>query len=87
MGTIKGSDLRTMRLHAGLTTMQMATAAGVKTRTTYENWEKDVGIPNVNQYFKMADACGLSHQELLLHLITNDMEKQGSTGSIKDNGI
>ena len=32
---IKGADLRTMRMMGGLTTMQMAAAAGVKTRKTY----------------------------------------------------
>lgn len=57
--TVKGSDLRAMRLFAGLTTIKMAKAAGVKTRKTYENWEKEVGIPNVNQFFGMVNACGL----------------------------
>lgn len=45
---------------AGLRTLDMAKAAGVKTRKTYENWEKNVGTPNVNQFFSMAKACGLS---------------------------
>ena len=55
---IKGSDLRAMRMVSGLTTIQMAQAAGVKTRKTYENWEKDVGTPNVNQFFEMVRKCG-----------------------------
>ncbi|UAA37724.1 helix-turn-helix transcriptional regulator [Paraneptunicella aestuarii] len=58
MRQIKGSDLRAMRQFAGLTTLQMATAAGVKTRKTYENWEKEVGFPSVNQFFLMVSACG-----------------------------
>lgn len=56
--SIKGSDLRAMRMISGFTTWQMAKAAGVKTRKTYENWEKDVGTPNVNQFMDMVRACG-----------------------------
>lgn len=56
---IRGSDLRSMRMLAGKTTMQMAGAAGVKTRKTYENWEKDLGTPNVNQFFLLVKECGL----------------------------
>ena len=55
---IHGSDLRSLRSMGGLTTMQMAVAAGVKTRKTYENWEKGMGTPNVNQFFDMVRACG-----------------------------
>lgn len=55
---VRGADLRSLRNLGGLTTMQMAAAAGVKTRKTYENWEKDVSTPNVNQFFDMVRACG-----------------------------
>lgn len=55
---IRGCDLRIMRAWSGLTTMQMAKAAGVRTRKTYENWEKDMGSPSINQFFQMAEACG-----------------------------
>jgi len=55
---IRGSDLRNLRNMGGLTTMQMAAAAGVKTRKTYENWEKGMSTPNVNQFFDMVRACG-----------------------------
>ena len=55
---VRGSDLRHLRNLGGLTTMQMAQAAGVKTRKTYENWEKDMSTPNVNQFFSMLRACG-----------------------------
>lgn len=70
MRLILGSDLRAMRNVAGLTTRQMASAAGVKTRKTYENWEKNVGTPNVNQFFSMVKACGFEVFELLqaLHI-------------------
>lgn len=56
---IRGSDLRKMRIFAHLRTIDMAHAAGVKTRKTYENWEKGLGTPNVNQFVAMATACGL----------------------------
>lgn len=54
---ISGKDLRSMRQHAGLTTVQMAELAGVKTRKTYENWEKDIGSPNVNQFIALCLGC------------------------------
>ncbi|MCY7297578.1 helix-turn-helix transcriptional regulator [Alteromonas sp. a30] len=62
---VRGSDLRQMRNMAGLRTIDMAAAAGVKTRKTYENWEKEMGAPNVNQFFSMAKACGLSAQSIM----------------------
>lgn len=67
MRKITGSDLRAMRMVAGLTTNAMAIAAGVKTRKTYENWEKNVGTPNVNQFMTMAETCGLSPSEFIAH--------------------
>ncbi len=54
---ITGSDLRKMRLEAGLTTVQMAKLAQVKTRKTYENWEKNVGSPSMNQFIAMCAGC------------------------------
>lgn len=68
MRKIIGNDLRAMRNVSGLTTSQMANAAGVKTRKTYENWEKNVGTPNVNQFFNMAKACGFEALELISSL-------------------
>lgn len=67
MRLVKGSDLRAMRMVAGLRTMDMANAAGVKTRKTYENWEKNIGTPSVNQFISMTKACGLSAAELIAH--------------------
>jgi DNA-binding XRE family transcriptional regulator len=55
---ITGKDLRTMRVIADKTTSEMAKFAGVKTRKTYENWEKEVGQPKVNQWLQMARCCG-----------------------------
>ena len=54
---IKGSTLRAMRRTANLRTVDMASIASVKVRKTYENWEKGVGAPNVNQFFEMAKVC------------------------------
>lgn len=68
MRHIKGSDLRAIRNFAGKTTLQMAHAAGVKTRKTYENWEKNVGTPNVNQFINMVEFCGLD-PETLTHFL------------------
>ena len=45
---ITGADLRKMRQDAGLTTVKMAKLANVKTRKTYENWEKEIGSPSIN---------------------------------------
>ncbi len=65
MKKITGSDLRAMRMISGLTTSAMARAAGVKTRKTYENWEKNMSSPSVNQFISMAKACGLSAGEFI----------------------
>ncbi|MDU0355570.1 helix-turn-helix transcriptional regulator [Paraglaciecola aquimarina] len=54
---ISGIDLRKMRLDAGLTTVKMAKLANVKTRKTYENWEKNIGSPSMNQFIEMCVGC------------------------------
>ncbi|UAA37295.1 helix-turn-helix transcriptional regulator [Paraneptunicella aestuarii] len=66
---IKGSDLRKMRLQAAMTTVKMAQFADVRTRKTYENWEKGVGSPTVNQFIAMATACGYSPHSLIRQYI------------------
>lgn len=75
MRTITGSDLRAMRNLAGKTTQEMAEVAGVRTRKTYENWEKNVGIPNVNQFFLMVNACGLNAETMSHFLMFKDQQK------------
>ena len=62
---ISGADLRKMRLTAGMTTVQMAEFAGVKTRKTYENWEKDIGAPSMNQFLAMAIGCQFNAMRLV----------------------
>lgn len=72
MKFIRGNDLRSMRLIAGLTTVEMAQAAGVKTRKTYENWEKNVGTPNVNQFIAMTKACHFPPPDVIAHFMAKE---------------
>ncbi len=62
---ITGADLRKMRLEAGLTTVQMAKLAEVKTRKTYENWEKNVGSPSMNQFIAMCTGCNFNSSAIV----------------------
>jgi len=74
---INGADLRKMRLTAGMTTVQMAEFAGVKTRKTYENWEKNVGAPSMNQYLAMSTACGFKPADLIkMYVDRSDVEQE-----------
>ena len=52
-----------------MTTVKMAQFADVRTRKTYENWEKGVGSPTVNQFIAMATACGYSPHSLIRQYI------------------
>ena len=63
--TIQGADLRRMRLYAKLTTSDMARIAGVKTRKTYENWEQNSGVPNINQFTAICEGCKFSPNVIL----------------------
>ena len=67
---LAGSFLREIRLEAGHTTVKMAQIAGVKTRKTYENWEKNVGQPNANQAIQMFIGCGRSPSDVVKNLTT-----------------
>ena len=58
MTYMSGSDLKKIRMLAGKTTKEMAHLAGVKTRKTYENWEKDISTPNFNQFMTLVECCG-----------------------------
>ena len=62
---INGADLRIMRLDAGLTTVKMAKLANVKTRKTYENWEKNIGAPSMNQFIAMCMGCNYNSSKLV----------------------
>lgn len=67
---ITGQDLRFMRVVADKTTSEMASYAGVKTRKTYENWEKGAGQPGMNQWLSMVRHCGYE-PELLIEQFVN----------------
>lgn len=43
----------------------MAKLAKVSTRKTYENWEKNVGTPNINQFLSLCHGCGASAAQFL----------------------
>jgi len=62
---INGADLRTMRIDAGLTTVKMAKLAEVKTRKTYENWEKNIGAPSMNQFIAMCVGCNYNSSKFV----------------------
>lgn len=70
---LTGSDLRIMRRKARLTTTECAKIAGVKTRKTYENWEKGLGKPDFNQFMRLVIACGLKWN-LLIEQLTKRAE-------------
>ncbi len=85
---VSGADLRCMRLRSGKTTAQMASYAGVKTRKTYENWEKGQSIPSINQYIAIAHGCGFDVVKLI-NLIVERGDGQGSvdvTLALRENG-
>ena len=69
---IKGSDIRRMRLRARRTTSDIARIVGVKTRKTYENWEKNTGQPNVNQFVAICQACKLSPSAVIALALTRE---------------
>jgi DNA-binding XRE family transcriptional regulator len=73
---IKGVDLRIMRLDAELTTAQAAEIVGVKTRKTYENWERGAGIPNVNQFVTLCEGCMFSATVILALAIKRENTDQ-----------
>jgi DNA-binding transcriptional regulator YiaG len=70
---ITGRDLRDMRTKSGLTTNKMASVACVKTRKTYENWEKNVGCPSMNQLIAMMFACNVKPSQFINECIKRDL--------------
>ena len=76
MMMIRGSHLRAMRTFANKTTIEMAAAAGVKTRKTYENWESNKGSLNVNQFISLLEFCGLDYIKVFGYIMRNNDSKQ-----------
>jgi DNA-binding XRE family transcriptional regulator len=60
-----------MRLDAGLTTVKMAKLADVKTRKTYENWEKNIGAPSMNQFIAMCVGCNYNSSKFVKLAVDN----------------
>lgn len=60
MKFISGGDLRSLRIMAKLTTVDMAEAAGVEKHEIYESWEAEKESPNIDQLIALARACGLT---------------------------
>jgi len=61
---IRGDDLKRMRLAANKTTVAIARVVGVS-RITYENWEKDIGQPKINQFLIIGSYCSINIKPLL----------------------
>ena len=74
MKNITGADLRAMRLYGRVTIVQLIEAAGVKTRKTYMNWEKNIGTPNVNQLMQMLKACDINVKAYFKHVFNGQPE-------------
>ncbi|NQZ83266.1 MAG: helix-turn-helix transcriptional regulator [Colwellia sp.] len=64
MNIIRGDDLKRMRLAANKTTVDIAKVIGVS-RITYENWEKDIGQPKINQFLIIGSYCSINLKPLL----------------------
>jgi DNA-binding XRE family transcriptional regulator len=43
----------------------MAKLANVKTRKTYENWEKEIGSPSMNQFIAMCVGCNYNSSKFV----------------------
>ncbi len=69
---ITGADLRKLRLTAGKTTTEMARFAGVKTRKTYENWEKQMSSPSFNQVVLLIQGCGFEAAKVVGDLVSRE---------------
>ena len=81
---ITGADLRKMRQDAGLTTVKMAKLANVKTRKTYENWEKEIGSPSMNQFIAMCVGCNYNSSKFVkLALERQDTAEQLNISSAR----
>lgn len=57
---IRPYDLRKIRHLSALTTHDIANLVGVRTRKTYENWEKGIGGPTANQFHALLIGSGFN---------------------------
>ncbi|MFT5758955.1 MAG: transcriptional regulator with XRE-family HTH domain [Alteromonadaceae bacterium] len=61
---VTGNDLKRMRLAKNKKTLEMAKVVGVS-RVTYENWEKGIGQPKINQFLILGSYCSINFKPLL----------------------
>ena len=78
---LTGSDIMQLRLRGGLNKAQLAQKVGVD-RKTIGNWENDIGIPNLNQFFAICKGCKVNAAEVLKRLearrfITDEIDLEG----------
>ena len=59
-----GKSIKQKRLEKGMTQSQLAKSIGV-THASISFWENNVNIPNVLDCWKMADALGITIDELI----------------------
>lgn len=69
--TISGQALRKIRIMAGLTTSAVASALGVKSRKTIENWERDYCEPTVNQFLHYCQICEADPYDVVTNALKN----------------
>ncbi len=72
---IKGADFKKMRLKAELTTTEASVIAGVRTRKTYENWERESGTPDINQFVALCEGFNFSPVVILVLAVKRSREK------------
>lgn len=63
---IRGVDIRRMRMGPPkISTQKLADYVGVS-RKTIVNWERDIGSPNLRQFFKICFYCKISAGKMLI---------------------
>lgn len=63
---VSGNSIREMRKQARITTSEMASYVGIKSRKTYESWEKGNSQPNINQVIAICIACNVSPANFII---------------------
>lgn len=58
-GKIIGTDLKSIRLHSGKTTQQLAKIAGASSRKTWENYENEKTHITLKSFIDVCQACEL----------------------------
>lgn len=61
----KKISFKAARLVANLTQTEIAKKMGVTSRTVI-NWEKGTSIPNIQQFKKWCEVCGLTTDDVII---------------------